>query len=500
MKKSFTHIIPSYKQEWWWLFLVIILSSIVRLKINYDTEYIPGGNGAYYLVLVRNILEEGSSLYRDFPLIFWLEAAIAYIPLKLGLLNINQSVDFTVRTFDSIIPTLSLLPAYFISKSLLGENEKLLQRIVIASTSVLYVSFFMLVSDFQKNSLGLLWLFSLVYWILRVHKEKSIKNISLAGLFFVLTAITHYGCIAVAVTIVFIDLLVSHVLGVTWKKIFKAVSIISFVGIITAVIVNLINHWRLVSLLEAPLKIFEEPVIIYILKKEPVISPIDLITILLVNIIAASSLFLFVRKYKNIDEKLRPFILTMIIVSLFLASPFLGREAAQRLYFISYLTTLPLLAFLYKENASNLTRKSFITALSIILFLSVFFSLGRKNYSNMNRTVYVEMIKLENVIPENDRTFIVARHGMEFWSTWIFRNMAVRQEQLSASYWRWYNEVYFIVQKKNKSPFGPAGLFGEPFPEPSVPNKSELVFKSEYFEVYKSIQPPEDFSIFKKRD
>ena len=481
------------------MLIVFLVSAAVRLKINYSTEYIGGGNGAFYLVLVRNILEHGELVYREFPLVFWLEAAIAYIPLKLGLMNINSAIDFSSRVFDSIIPALSILPAYLLTKKLLGENVKPLAAVIIASTSVLYISFFTLVSDFQKNALGLLWLFSLLYWLLRFHEEKSLKNICFAALFLFLTAITHYGCIAVAIAIVAFDLLIRYALKFSWKKMAIGFGAIITVNILIYLVVYFVSPWRAESLLEAPLKLFKDPVLFSILKKEPVISPIDLATIVLVNSVALISLYKFIRKFKSLNEKHRGFVLTMILVSLFLSSPFLGLEVAQRLFFISYLTALPLIAFIYKDLNSVSLRKAVIGFLFLVIAVSSLLSFGRPNYSNMNRTLYAEMTKLQNILPEEEKTLIVARHGMEFWSSWIFRNMAVRQEELGESYWRWYNKVYFLIQKKDKSPFGPAGLFGKPFPEPAIPPKSELVYENEYFVIYKSMEPPKDFSIFNKR-
>lgn len=481
------------------MLVVFLVSAAVRLKINFSTEYIGGGNGAFYLVLVRNILEKGDLVYKEFPLIFWLEAGLAYIPLKLGFMNMNEAIDFSSRIFDSLIPALSILPAYLLTKKLLGENAKPLATLIIASTSVLYISFFTLVSDFQKNALGLLWLFSLLYWLLKVHEEKSLKNIGIAALFLFLTAVTHYGCIAVAIVIVAVDLLIKYALKFSWKKLAIGFGVIIIVNIVVFAVVYFVSPWRAESLLEAPMKLFQNPVLFFILKKEPVVSPIDLVTIVLINTAALISLYQFIRKFKSLNEKHRGFVLTMILISLFLSSPFLGFEIAQRLFFISYLTGLPLIAFVYKELDSVSLRKVVMGSLSLVVTASTLLSLGRPNYSNMNRTLYKEMTKLKNVLPEEERTIIVARHGMEFWSTWIFRNTAVRQEALGESYWRWYNKVYFLIQKKDKPPFGPAGLFGKPFPEPAIPPKSERVYETEYFEIWKCAEPPKDFSIFIER-
>ncbi len=484
------------RSDWKYLALLYLISAAVRVKINFSTEYIGGGNGAYYLVLVRSILENGTLFSREFPLIFWLEAGIAYIPLKLGLMNLNSAVDLVTRMFDSVVPPLSVIPAYLLTQKLIGKKTWQLPKFVIAAFSILYISFFMLVSDFQKNSLGLLWLFCLLYWIFTIHESRSPKNILFASLFFILTAITHYGCIGVAIAIVVVDLLITKALKFSWKQLITGIISVVIVILFAFAVVNIISPWRLKSLLEIPSKIFNNPVIVFIVSKQPAISPLDIITIAIVNIIAITSLVLFFKKAKSVNRNQQGFIVSMILLSLFLASPLLGLEFAQRLYFISYLTSLPLLAFIYTNINSPITKRIMIGFLIVALSLSTLLSLGRPNYSNMNKTLYTELIKMKNVLPEEERSLIVARHGLEFWSTWIFRNNAVRQTELAPVYWRWFNKVYFLIQKKDRAPFGPAGIFGGSFREPTIPKTSRRLFNGEYFELYLSTEAPKDYSIF----
>lgn len=486
------------KSDWKYLALLYLISAAVRLKINFSTEYIGGGNGAYYLVLVRSILENGTLFSREFPLIFWLEAGIAYIPLKLGLMNLNSSIDLVARMFDSIVPPLSVIPAYMLTQKLIGNKSEQLPKFVITAFSVLFIPFFMLVSDFQKNSLGLLWLFGLLFWLLKVHEKPILKNILMASLFFLLTAVTHYGCIGVAIAIVTTDLLITQVLKLNLKQLLTGIITILFVFLITFFVINIISPWRLSSMLEIPSKIFNNPVIVFLINKQSAISPLDIITIVVVNIIAITSLVLFFKKSKSVMRNQQGFIASMILLSLFLASPLLGLEFAQRLYFFSYLTALPLLAFIYININSPITKRILIGFLIIALSLSTLLSLGRPNYSNMNETLYSELIKMKNVLPEEERSLIVARHGMEFWSTWIFRNNAVRQTELAPVYWRWFNKVYFLIQKKDISPFGPAGIFGGSFREPTIPQKSRRLYSGEYFELYLITEAPKDYSIFKE--
>lgn len=479
--------------------VVFLISVAVRIQINFSTEYIPGNNGAYYLVVVRNILENGSMWYNDFPLVFYLEAALAYIFMNVGLMNMNSAIDLSCRIFDSIVPVFAVIPAYLIVKKILDKDDKLFPKIVIASVSVLYIYFFTLVSDFQKNALGLLWLNWLLYYILKTLESNSVKNILFSLLFFFLTAITHYGCIAVAIVIVSISIVVPYLVKFTWRKIFISLAAAIVLVGATLLFIDYIFPFRFTMLIQAPVKMFESPVLGYILKKQPVVTPFDIATIILINTVALFSLFKYLRNNKVLADADRSFILTLVIISLFLSSPLLSPEYAQRLYFISYILIVPLLAFSYRMINSTLGKIITTTIIVIILISSSLISIGKIKYSNMSVDLFKEMVKMKYALPQDEKSVIVARHGLEFWSTWIFRNNAVRQEQLSADYWRWYEKIFFVVQKKNIAPFGPAGLHGTTYTEPAIPPKSKLIFRSIYFYLYENTEAPNDFSIFSEK-
>jgi len=478
---------------------VFLISVAIRMLINFSTEYIPGGNGAYYLVVVRNILETGSMWYSDFPLVFYLEAALAYIFMSVGVTNMNSAIDLSCRVFDSIVPAFSVIPAYLIVNKILNKENGLLPKIVIASFSILYIYFFTLVSDFQKNALGLLWLYWLLYYVLKTLESNSVKNILFSLFFFVLTALTHYGCIAVAIIVVSISITIPFLLRFSWRKVLiSSGAVLAVVGA-TLFFIEYMFPYRFSTLIHAPIKMFESPVLGYILKKQPVVTPVDIFTILLINLVSIFSLFKYLKNFKFLTKEERSFILIMIILSLFLSSPFLSLDYAQRLYFISYVFIVPLIAFCYRTVNKSIEKNILTSIIMIILLGSSLVSIRKPNYSNMSDDLFNEMVKMKPYLQQDEKSVIVARHGLEFWSTWIFRNMGVRQEQLSADYWRWYNKVFFLIQKKDVTPFGPAGIYGKPFAEPAVPPKSKLIFSNESFDLFENIDVPKDFSIFNER-
>jgi hypothetical protein len=110
----------------------------------------------------------------------------------------------------------------------------------------------------------------------------------------------------------------------------------------------------------------------------------------------------------------------------------------------------------------------------------------------MNKKIYDKVLDLRSHIPMEKRTLIVARHGLEYWLKWILRNDTIREEDLTSIYWRWYKNIYFVHQKKDKPPFGPAGIFGKQFSEPAIPENSKLIYSNDYFDLYKSNTLPID--------
>lgn len=490
-------LMKKLNKEYLVLAIVFFISVAVRLKINFSTEYIPGCNGAFYLLLVRSIIETGSLIYKEFPLIFYMQAWIALVPIKLGLLNINTAIDLTSRLFDSIVPSLSIIPAYLIVKEILPEKKKTV--LLISSLAVLHFTFFSLVSDFQKNALSILWLFWLLYFLLKCNKEINAKNIIGTIAFFVLTGLTHFGCFGVAILMVMVNVIIVYLKNVSISKIIVALLAAIVVFALSFSFMYWVSKWRAQSFLDIIFKLFSEPIIFMILRKEPVLSPYDLFHMLLVNIISVVSLVLLIKNNKFYENRNKSFVITTAVVSLVLSSPFISYDFSQRLLFISYITIIPLLAFIYYKS-NIILRRVISIAITILIAISVLLSVMRPVYSNMNAGLYASLEKMKKYVPNEKRTLLVARHGMEFWSSWVLRNEWSREIALEPGYFNWYTKVFFIRQKKNIPPFGPSGIFGVPFKEPSLPEDFKLIYSDENFGLYLIQKTPKDFSIFKERE
>ncbi len=487
-------MVSIFKKEVPLLIFLFLISSLIRFKINFSTEYFPGNNGAYYLLLNKDLLETGTFHYRDFPLLFYLQSFFAFILIKINLLNFNQAIDLVSRTFDSFVPTLSIIPAYLLSKKIIKDNK--FQSLVIASIAIFHFSFFTLISDFQKNSLGILWLFWLMYFLFKINEKFSYKNLGYTFLFFVLVGLTHFGCFGVAILIVMINLLFIGLTKLTTKKIYKFLIVTFLLVIFSFCLVYLINPFRLYSLIEIIEKSFSKPIILMIIKNEPILPSNEILEITLTNIFSIAVLILLTKE-KNIQN--RNYFFTISIAALIIASPFLNYKIAQRLYFISYITIIPLFSFLIKYAKVRLTKNLVVYFSLVIILSSGILNIYRPVFSNMNKQLYADLINMKSKVSFNDKSIIISRHGLEYWLMWILKVNAIRKDEVTEDYRRWYKDIYIIRQKKLKPPFGPAGINGLPFQEPSITKNTKLIFTSDYFDLYKVLSMPKDFSTFKER-
>lgn len=481
-----------------YLSLLYLVSAFIRLSVNFSTEFIPGANGAFYLVNIRSVIETGEIFFKDFPLVFWLEAFAARVINFFGIAGIEQSIDLASRLFDSLIPPLAIIPAYLLAKKLIDGDRENHSSVIISSLSILFISFLILVSDFQKNALGLIWIFFLLLYVKKSLQEKGLRNYLLTLFFFILTGITHFGCFSVAILYMVLLIFIKYV--VRRKSIIMPFTALLFVIVISYAIISLISPPRFKTLMDFSLQIFRDPVLILFLQRQPSLSPIDFLSMFFVNAVSIAALVIYLKKENVIPECNKIFILTSIVVSIFLAFPFIGLEWSQRLNFISYVTMFPLLPFIYSSTGSLMRKKFLLAMIVVIAALSVLARTGMKTYSNMEREQFNELNVIKKKLPSEGSLLLVTRHGMEWWASYALRVSVVIEKVLIKEYWDRFDYLLFLVQKKGKAPFGPTGIHGPPFREPVIPPQSELFYSGKYYDLYRSRIKPEDMSIFNERE
>ncbi len=450
----------------------------------------PGAVGAFYLVQVRSVFETGSLAFREFPLLFYVEAALAKLWMFLFQTNVDITVNHVCRIFDAVIPTFSIIPTCLFVKNFIEEKYDNKIVIIISSFSIFYISFFILVSDYQKNSLGILWLFCIVYFVYRILKEKSLRNYLLLLLFFILAGITHFGSFAVAIFFLSTVFTVNYFKNFTVKRLIKLFAEITIVLGIGLGAIYFIAPDRFELLIKSPVEIFNDPIIFSLLKNRNTISPVDLANIGFINFIAVVGFIILFREKNKIDPSQKTFIVSSIITCLVLASPLLGIEWGQRLYLISYVFVIPILIFLMERIKSCSQKRIITAALIVVLLASIIITILTPQYSNMNKKEYEELVQMNKTFNQNESNLVIARLGLHYWVYWVSGVIIANEEHVRKKWWNHIDNIYYLKQKKGIIPFGTAGLYGRTFNDPKIPDGTDKIFVGEYFLLFRAAKPP----------
>lgn len=186
------------KTAWWTAALVLVLSAIaVRFALNFSHPFPPAVDAGYYPMQTRAWLLRGKFVYDDLPLLFWLDAAAATT-----LMAVGQSIDAAVLTASRVIdcvaqPWTALFIAALGREWSGGRRRAILACTAAAIPAVLSPPVIRMLSDFQKNSLGLVWMAGALWALRRTTTNSGRRNWLLLALFLVLAALTHIGAFAI---------------------------------------------------------------------------------------------------------------------------------------------------------------------------------------------------------------------------------------------------------------------------------------------------------------
>ena len=492
MKNSNSHI-NSYLP----VLFFILLAGLIRARINFSSEMIPGINGGYYPLLVRNLLEYGSIRYPDAPLVYWIQALISLIIKFFSGMNIDQAVLLASRLFDSFIPPLTCLPVFLVARYHLKAQPKSgVFILLITGFSVLYLSFLMiLTSEMQKNAAGLLWVACYLFSLSRITAENKHKYILISLIFLTLIAFTHIGCFAVAFlfTLIYgIIYLVRSAKRIRMKTIMIVLSV--FAGLILISFAILAKDpdrlHRVISFYLNPLRIFESPYLFVLLSGQQVYYGFLFHNFLIINIFSIAGFIIILINRKNLSSSDLSFALSLCALSLLLSSPLIGIEWALRYYLMAFLPISFVFIYAYKSLTNKFLRILLSTVLFVLTLFSTVVGINGKRNPAISSESYADLKQLKSGISINPDDLIVARHGLEWWTGWVMRCRTGKEYCLRPEDWEKYPHIYLLRQKagNNYPSHQGSGQFAE-FP---IPETAEKISSNESFDIYILIKPTEN--------
>lgn len=453
--------------------IVVLLGWILRYQATMRTDLIPGINGAYYLVQARAILQTGSLGIPDFPLLFYVEAALA------GLLSIftgqEAAIMTVVRWTDTLFPVLLAAPVCLLALSFprTGKSQftPALATFLVGLIAVGNTSLLRMAGDFQKNAAALPLSLTFVYFLYQSLSRQRKRDYVLAGVFFVLTCLTHLGVAALTLTITGLMAAINLISHPNRKR-----SLIIAIGLMLTMCLSLsiayfydpVRINRLLGIVLSPSELFANSALSRMLQSGQGRGgpPIENASLILGNILGLIGTAIAITHHKTARPAERTLLWAASLTALFFASPLIGGQWSQRLSLMSFLPGLIPITYL------TVRRKwGWVLVLPVTIWvLTVTFKTPQiKAQRALSVDAYLELVSYKDLLPDGE-ILIVAPHGVEWWVSWTMQTDITNRVSLATENWDDYDHI-FVVEESRGTLQGPNGqpLSGDKIPG-SVPS------------------------------
>lgn len=420
---------------------VLLLGWLLRFQVTMSTAYPAGVNAAYYLVQARAVLETGALGLPDFPLLFYLHAALA------GILSIfiaqEAAIMFVVRWTDALFPVLLAVPVFLFAVTFPRSAKMkwtpvlatpLVGLIAVANTSLLRMS-----GDFQKNAFALplsLTFAFFLYQSVRLHRR---SDYILAGAFFILTLLTHIGVAALTLTITALFAAINLFTHPDRKHALLIAGGLFLTVCLVLALVYFYDSARIERLLGI---VFDPTGLLSSSADGPSGARTVWSNLWLGNLLGLIGIVVAIFHHQSLHPSGRALLWAASLTALFFASPFITGQWSGRLSLMAFLPGLIPLTYLVVRRSWG-----WLVALPV-LALVLLTTLRAPNLCQqraITEEAYQELVSIGETLPEGDN-LVVAAHGLEWWVAWTMHTHISNRLELAVESWDDYNNIYIIEQ------------------------------------------------------
>ena len=452
--------------RWAWIaaaLAVVFAATLVRFTLNFATTYPPATDAGYYPMQTLYWFAHGRLMYADLPLLFALNVAFTKILTLLGR-PLDVAALLASRVLDCVLEPWTAVSVMVAGYTWSNKRARGLPGAIAAALFVVWSwPILFMLSDFQKNSLGFVWMAGAIWACRRVMASPEPRRWAALTLFLLLAAITHIGAFAVTTLIVVSALLIWY-----WPD--RQHKILIFIGSCIVVFLGLIyfvDSRRALSIVRAPIDLFMSGPLWF--------TPLP--EFLFEVIIIAFA----VRRLRRDRTELIPadfaIVIALIGITAFLAVP-KAEEYSGRLALMATVPLAFLIVFLTGRSAA--ANRSLIPAFFLLLAVP---SITHPPQIWMQRPFMIEgaaqeLREFRQRIADPQSTVVVAPHGLEWWSGYFLGTpVRMRKPSLPSSQ---YQRILLLRDTRD---FPLPDMPGNIAPEPIKP-PAQQIYKGRYIEIY----------------
>jgi len=487
--------------------LITLATIAVRLTISFSHHLILGMDGGYYPLQVRNILNTGYLSFNDVPLYFYFCALIIKIIALFGWVATNETVISVVKIIDSTIFPLLAIPLFMIL-SRKGYKIPIFAQFALMIFAVFSFSSLIMLGDLQKNAFAIPFLLMFIYLFEGYLISGEKRKLFLALATMLIIALTHFGVFVFSLAFFTIALFVVY-----RKKAILPSILILLTGFSVIYVFDASRALRLITFWKV---IFERFGLVNVSLPLPL-----LINILFSYFLVVFTIFQYQKIRRGKDDVAGYMMVTLIILLVIFAFPFYEMQYVHRFNLLLFIPQILLMIYLIRMNQKF--AGFFAISLVLLTAFSIFIYFSEAKKPVITDQEFHDLQNINAFLPDNkERTIIIARHGLEFWTAWALNVKVANDRAMNQLAVDKYNYMIILQQKHgldemppgNRPPSQPSlagvglppmrppmrqpggSLSGQPGglpgggPDrppmgPHLPENLKLVYSSPYFNAYK---------------
>lgn len=508
--------------RWVWgaLAAVIATSVAARSWLLWSTPLIPGRNGGYYLIQARALLEHGALGIPDLPLTFFIQAAVAKLLQLLTGQGLEPSVMLSVRLCDGILPALIAVPVFLLGRGWCARTGRnAWPACAAAAIAAFGAPALSMTGDFEKNSLGLVWLAGLIAalnaWMAQRTRGRAAAVVALLGL----CGLTHIGVFGSALLITALtgcaDLALLRGrdgLRTLWRIALVAAASAALVAAVAGVVLWKFDPARIRRLAGAasnPIAFLQNgghtdgpghPSCGSIGQRAEMFRPPSDDTAGpafergeepppfargerpgpgpsrrqppgmgmrgfpqgaatgAFALLAAGTLALAWFKRRDLSAADRATAIGCGVALIVLTGPWVGSDMLDRFQLIAMVPAACSAAFVLAQMPGRRSASVGAVAVFALLAVTTVPLLRHGGRPVFSTAAFKELQTLIPYVAHPDRTLIVAPHGLEWWAAWVLHTHVAQTRAVRSSDWSKYETVLFLQENQHGGEGFPGGM------------------------------------------
>ena len=483
---------------------VVAAAVAARSWLLWSTPLVPGRNGGYYLIQARALLEHGKLGIPDLPLNFIVQAFFAKLLQLVTGRSLEASVLSSVKLCDAVLPALAAVPVFLLARRWCAQAGRgswpAAAAAVVAALGAPALS---MVGDFEKNSLGLLWLAALIValhlWMTQRTRARAAAVLACLGL----CGLTHIGVFGAALALTALTWTADLALlrGREGLKTLYHVGAVALCGALVVGTAAGIVLWkfdparirRLAGALSNPVVFFQNgghtdnrgpgfqpptpgagmpdrfgpppgdgqppfarngrPDFAAVGHRPPMgpgmMGPYQGFAKGLFALVVAGALGLSWYRRRELSAADRASVVGCSVGLLLLTGPWVSGDIAGRFQLIAMIPAAVSVAFIMAYLPGKWSAPVCATAVLALVAATSTPLLRRGGQPVISVAAFEELGALKTSIAHPERTLVVAPHGLEWWVAWTLHTHVAQPRAVSASDWSTYDTVLFIKEKRH---------------------------------------------------